>query len=182
LRLLIAFLPALLTIGCGGQKEDAGQGAAAAAPIASQGKLDRSKAGQAAPDVVFTDPDGEQVTLAQFQGKPLLLNLWATWCAPCVAEMPALDTLAGAHPHVQVLAVSQDIAGQEAKVSNFFEERKLSRLEPYRDPEMGLMMALKADVLPTTILYDVEGREVWRMTGADDWAGSEAASLLAEAR
>lgn len=112
----------------------------------------------------------------------MLLNLWATWCAPCVAEMPTLDALAKFNPDMQVLAVSQDLAGQEAKVASFFEERSLSSLEAYRDPEMALMTALGANVLPTTILYDAKGREVWRMTGAADWTGPEAAKLIAAAR
>lgn len=148
---------------------------------AQAGKIDRSHAGQAAPQLQFTDPDGAKVTLAEFEGKPLLLNLWATWCAPCVAEMPTLDALAAQDEDLQVLAVSQDIAGQEAKVAAFFEERKLSRLEPYRDPTMEMMTALEAGVLPTTILYDSKGREVWRMVGAMDWAGAEAAKLIEEA-
>jgi hypothetical protein len=95
--------------------------------------------------------------------------------------MPTLDALAAREPNLRVLAVSQDVEGQEVKVAGFFEERKLSRLEPYRDPQLGLMTALGAAVLPTTILYDGRGREVWRMTGAADWTEAEAAKLLAEA-
>ena len=180
-RLAIA-LPLLLIAACDSPKGDSPQGAKAEQPLSKSGKLDRSKAGQPAPDLEFLDPDGEKVTLASFAGKPLLLNLWATWCAPCVAEMPTLDALAGRDPQLQVLAVSQDFAGQEAKVAAFFEKRKLTRLEPYQDPELGLMTGLKADVLPTTILYDSRGKEVWRMTGAADWTGPEASRLIAEAR
>lgn len=180
-RLAIA-LPLLLVAACDGPKGEAPQGAKAEQPLAASGKLDRSKAGRPAPDLEFLDPEGEKVTLAAFAGKPLLLNLWATWCAPCIAEMPTLDALASRDPNLQVLAVSQDFPGQEAKVAGFFEERKLTRLEPYQDPELGLMSGLKADVLPTTILYDAQGREVWRMTGAADWTGAETARLLAEAQ
>ena len=183
MRLSIALLVLLLVGGCDAQKPDAppaGTGAAGQT-LAEGGKLDRSHAGQAAPDTEFLDPDREKATLAAFAGKPLLLNLWATWCAPCVAEMPTLDALAEREPGLQVLAVSQDMEGQEAKVPAFFEQRKLARLEPYRDPQLGLMTALEAAVLPTTILYDSKGREVWRMTGAADWTGDEAAKLLAEA-
>jgi thiol-disulfide isomerase/thioredoxin len=146
------------------------------------GKIDRSHAGEIAPTIEFTDPDGEPVSLADFRGQPLLLNLWATWCAPCVVEMPALDALAARGDAIRVLAVSQDMEGQEAKVAAFFEERRLKSLEPYQDKQLGLMEKLNAEVLPTTLLYDSEGREVWRVTGAFDWTGAEATKLLAEAR
>ncbi len=180
-RLAIA-LPLLLLAACDGPKADAPQGAEAEQALAKSGKLDRSHAGQPAPDLEFLDPEGEKVPLASFSGKPLLLNLWATWCAPCIAEMPTLDALAARDPKLQVLAVSQDFEEQEPKVAAFFEERKLTRLEPYRDPELALMTGLKADVLPTTILYDSRGKEVWRMTGAADWTGADTAKLLSEAR
>ncbi len=178
-RLALA-LPLLMIAACDGPKEE--EGTRAEQALAKSGKLDRSHAGRAAPGPEFLDPDGEKVTLASFAGKPLLLNLWATWCAPCVAEMPTLDALAAREPKLQVLAVSQDFPGQEAKIAGFFEQRKLTRLEPYQDPELGLMRGLEADVLPTTILYDSSGKEVWRMTGAADWTGAEAAKLLAEAQ
>jgi len=179
LRLTLAFLLILLTAGCDRPPAEAPD--ASEQVLAKGGKLDRSHAGKPAPDTEFLDPDGEKTTIADYAGKPLLLNLWATWCAPCVAEMPTLDALAAREPNLRVLAVSQDVEGQEVKVAGFFEERKLSRLEPYRDPQLGLMTALGAAVLPTTILYDGRGREVWRMTGAADWTGAEAAKLLAEA-
>lgn len=186
LRLSIALLLALLAAACDRQKPDMPQGELPGmereALDGKTGKIDRSHAGNPAPQVQFVDPEGAKITLAEFEGKPLLLNLWATWCAPCVAEMPTLDRLAARDSDLQVLALSQDIAGQEAKVAAFFEERKLSRLEPYRDPEMEMMTALEAGVLPTTILYDSRGREVWRMVGAMDWAGAEAAKLIEEAK
>jgi len=180
-RLAIS-LPLLLIAACHQPREDAPPRAEVEQPLPRSGKLDRSKAGRPAPAVEFLDPEGEKVTLGSFAGKPLLLNLWATWCAPCVAEMPTLDALAARDPALQVLAVSQDFPGQETKVAGFFEERKLTRLEPYQDPELGLMTGLKADVLPTSILYDSAGKEVWRMTGAADWTGAEAAKLLSEAK
>jgi thiol-disulfide isomerase/thioredoxin len=157
---------------------------AAKSPAASSdkvaGRLDRSHSGTAAPGTEFQDPAGEPASLQDFRGKPLLLNLWATWCAPCVAEMPTLDALAASRDDIEVLAVSQDMAG-EAKVDAFFEKREFRMLEPYLDSELSLMAGLKVDTLPTTILYDAEGREVWRMTGMEDWQGPRAAALIAEA-
>src|SRR4051794_31889567 len=141
-------------------------------------RIDRSHAGSAAPVGEFEDPDGEAVSFAVFQGKPLLVNLWATWCAPCVAEMPTLDALAGQEKdRLQVLALSQDADGR-AKVEAFFNEHKFRTIEPYLDPKMEMMGDLKVDTLPTTILYDAKGREIWRMVGMEDWRSARAGALL----
>jgi thiol-disulfide isomerase/thioredoxin len=185
---LLGPLIALTLAGCDRQKAETPQGDVprlqqpSALPEAKlpTGRLDRSHAGTPAPEVIFQDPAGEAVTLADFRGKPLLLNLWATWCAPCVVEMPSLDQLAGREKGLKVLTVSQDLNG-EAKVAAFFAERSFNRLEPYLDPELLIMRALRISTLPTTILYDEEGKEVWRMTGREDWTGTRAASLLKEA-
>jgi thiol-disulfide isomerase/thioredoxin len=182
LRLLFLLLPALLIAGCERQAPQAADTAPApkAAGEKVAGRLDRSHAGSAAPYATFQDPAGEPASLQDFRGKPVLLNLWATWCAPCVAEMPTLDALAAGRDDIEVLAVSQDMAGA-AKVDAFFAERKFRMLEPYLDPELSLMTGLKVDTLPTTILYDASGREVWRMTGMEDWQDERAAALIAEA-
>lgn len=148
--------------------------AEAAAPAA--GAVDRSHKDEAAPTLAFLDPAGNKVTLADFRGRPVLLNLWATWCAPCIKEMPSLDAAAGGA--VEVLAVSQDM--QREKVAPFFAERKLTHLKPYVDPEMGLSLHYRVN-LPTTILFDAKGRELWRVSGAMDWVGQEAKALMAEA-
>ncbi|WOE76214.1 TlpA family protein disulfide reductase [Alterisphingorhabdus coralli] len=142
------------------------------------GKLDITKRGTPAPDVSFTAPDGSAVTLAKFRGKPLLVNLWATWCAPCVFEMPTLDRLAEREAErLQVLVVSQDNQGAEL-VDPFFAEKKFTRLEPYLDTENALGFAINTGIMPTTILYDSQGKEVWRMLGGMDWTGVRAASML----
>ena len=140
----------------------------------------REHKGKAAADAAFKGPDDAAVTLAAFRGKPLLVNLWATWCVPCVAEMPTLDKLAAAKADkVTVLAVAQDRQGAEI-VDPWFQKAGLSTIQPYIDPENGLLLAYNS-ALPTTVLYDAEGREVWRVVGAIDWQGAEAKALLAEA-
>jgi thiol-disulfide isomerase/thioredoxin len=108
------------------------------------------------------------------------VNLWASWCAPCVKELPTLDQLARTRK-VQVLAVSQD-DGPHASVVAFLQAHKIATLEPYQDPKMGLSGALGPDtVLPTSILFDADGKEVWRYVGDLDWTSPEAAKLLSEA-
>jgi len=144
------------------------------------GKLDRSHAGQAAPVTAFEDPEGGPASLAGFRGKPVLLNLWATWCAPCIAEMPTLDRLAGREEdRLHVLTISQDEDGRD-KVEAFFAKQGYRNLATWLDPKMALMPELKVDTLPTTILYDARGREVWRVIGMEDWESGRAAILLKE--
>jgi thiol-disulfide isomerase/thioredoxin len=142
--------------------------------------LSRDKAGQAAPDVDLKDADDEPATLADAKGRPVLVNIWATWCAPCVKELPTLQALAGKRGAPHVIAVSQDMAPR-GSVDAFIEKNQLADLEVWHDPKMELSGGTGAEVLPTTILYDAEGREVWRYVGDLDWTGEEAAKLLADA-
>jgi len=186
---LLAF-GALLSGACDRQKASEPQGGGPDAPIGNAsapaasyptGRLDRSHSGTAAPAVAFEDAEGRDTAFAEFRGKPLLVNLWATWCAPCVVEMPSLDRLAGREEgRIHVVAISQDLDGRE-QVDRFFERTRLSNLEPFLDGDMALMSALRIGTLPTTILYDAQGREVWRMTGMAEWDGERAGRLLNEA-
>ena len=144
--------------------------------------IDRSHKGKAIPDVTFNDPDGGKITLADFNGTPVLVNLWATWCAPCVKELPTLDKLAGTNRddgNLAVIAISQDSA-PHASLEAFLSKLKVADLGAYQDASMGLSGALGAEVLPTTIMFDAQGKEVWRYVGDLDWTGPEAARLLAE--
>jgi thiol-disulfide isomerase/thioredoxin len=194
LRPVIPFLLlAALTIG-GCDKQSAPQSQANetisnSAPAESAGnasagsnelrRLDRSHKGETAPDVAFLDPAGGKTRIADFKGKPLLMNLWATWCAPCVKEMPTLDALAERlGDSAVVLVLAQDTP---EKVDPFFQKAGFKRLQPYidQDSAMSLTMGLN---LPTTILYDSSGREVWRMAGEMDWSNDTARDLIAEAK
>lgn len=153
-----------------------------AGPQAADAKIDRSHAGKDAPDFVFSGADGKDVSLDNFRGKPMLVNLWATWCGPCIAEMPTLDTVAARYGKagLMVLAVSQDM-GDAAEVTAFWQKRKLSHLALYRDPENQLGFHYATGLLPTTVLYNREGREIARVAGAMDWSGREAEALIGEA-
>lgn len=144
------------------------------------GKLDISQRGAAMVDTPFQSPGGDTVRLDNFTGKPLLVNIWATWCAPCIVEMPMLDKLAVREKdRLKVLVVSQDIQGTE-KVAPFFARADFAELEPYVDPENGLSFGFGSGLMPTTVLYDAQGKEVWRVIGAMDWDGAKAAALLEE--
>ena len=180
MRTLTLAAAILALAACHKQEQPPANQAAPSAEVGPTKGVDRSHKGTPAPAVQFADPDGKPVKLADFGGKPLLVNMWASWCAPCVKELPTLDQLARTG-RVQVLAVSQD-TGPRASVVAFFQAHKIGTLEPYQDEKMGLSGALGPDtVLPTSILYDASGKEVWRYVGDLDWTSPEAAKLLAEA-
>ena len=210
MRLKFAFmsvaLPVMLGLplligGCDRRSGEAGQGAAPAANAGEAGAVtsdevqpdaagseaafkhtvDRSHKGEAPPKDSFTGPDGKPVALAAMIGKPLLVNLWATWCAPCIAELPALSALAAKTPAIRLVAVSQDAEGAKS-VDPFLNQRKLTGLTRYLDPDNKLGFAYATGVLPTTVLYDAQGKEALRVVGALDWAGPEGQALLAEAQ
>ena len=168
---------------CDRQKQAGSQAAGnapAEAPAAPRVGVDRSHAGKAAPQLAFKDPEGGETSLAEFTGKPLLVNLWATWCAPCVKELPTLAKLAESRKDLTVLALSQDMQPQPT-VAAFLDERKIG-LEPFQDTEMAMSSELGANILPTTLLYGSDGKEIWRYTGDLDWTGGEARALLTEAK
>ena len=175
-----------LTLACGAcdrQADGAAQGEAGLATDKTSliGEIDRSQAGALMPAVTVRDPQGMELNLGALQGQPVLLNLWATWCAPCVVEMPLLDDLAeefdGA---VRVVTVSQDLAGADVVVP-FFAQARFRKLGPWLDPDSAVGFKVESDVLPTTILYDASGQEVWRVVGEYDWSGAAAREAIAEA-
>ncbi|HKC02669.1 MAG TPA: TlpA disulfide reductase family protein [Sphingomicrobium sp.] len=186
MRFLPIFIALAALAGC--QKQPGQTPANQVSPAAEAGPVkgvDRSHKGQPAPDTMFKNPDGGDISLAKFKGVPVLVNLWATWCAPCVKELPTLDKLAQSHDvdgQLGVVAISQD-SGPRTSVAAFLTKLKIKDLGAYQDPKMALSGAMGPDtVLPTTILIDAQGREVWRYVGDLDWTGPEAAKLLAEAK
>ncbi|MFA5962639.1 MAG: TlpA disulfide reductase family protein [Sphingomonas sp.] len=172
-------MPSKLPVEDSGTPTDAPPASGDKAAVDVIGTLDRSHKGEVAPAVGFTDPAGKPSSIKAFAGKPVLLNLWATWCAPCVAEMPTLDKAATS---LTVVAVSQDIgADGAAAAAKFLRDHGVTHLQPYTDPETKLSVAYNAS-LPTSILYDSTGHEVWRMTGGMDWTTETAKQLLSEAK
>jgi thiol-disulfide isomerase/thioredoxin len=161
------------------QQPQGGNESAALAPAGPHKGVDRTHKGTPAPDTSFNDPNGNPTSLASFSGKPTLVNLWATWCAPCVKELPTLDRLSKTRSDLRVVAVSQDDGPHPSVVA--FLKSKAPDLAPNQDPKLALSGKLDAEVLPTSVLFDANGKEVWRYVGDLDWTSPEAARLLSEA-
>jgi thiol-disulfide isomerase/thioredoxin len=137
---------------------------------------------EALPEIKFQDADGRERTLADWRGKIVLLNLWATWCLPCRKEMPALDRLQATlgSDQFQVVAISVDRTGL-AGAKKFLEETKTANLAVYADPTARLASSLRAAGLPATLLIDKEGRELGRLLGPAEWDGEAARRLIQSA-
>jgi thiol-disulfide isomerase/thioredoxin len=163
--------------------------AAAPAPPAGAGRNPLSQGQMAAfvfrqqpeplPEVSFQDAAGHTRTLADWRGKVVLLNLWATWCLPCRKEMPALDRLQGelAADKFEVVAVSVDRTGL-AGARKFLEETGAARLGLYADATLRTVSSLRAAGLPASLLLDREGREIGRLLGPAAWDGEDAKRLI----
>ncbi len=131
------------------------------------------------PAAPFEDSMGQPVTIESFHGKVVLLNIWATWCPPCVAEMPALDKLQAdlGGEGLEVVAVSTDAQGIK-KSAPFFRRAGITHLEIFNDTRAALPQALKVTGLPISVLIDRDGHVVGRMEGPAQWDSPEAKALI----
>ena len=152
---------------------------AASAPTANSLDLSMFDRPRDLPEIHFADADKGELTLAEFRGKVVLLNIWATWCVPCRKEMPALDRLQGllGGDDFVVVPLSIDRKGVEA-VKPFYEELGLQKLGIYVDASGAASRALAAPGVPTTLLINREGREVARKMGAAEWDGPDMVALI----
>jgi len=138
---------------------------------------------QPMPALSFLTPDGKPTSLADFRGRTVLLNLWATWCIPCRKEMPALNELQKAlgGKDLEVVAVNIDTRNPD-RIASFLEEAKVDRLARYTDPTTGVLQSLKNEGLalglPTTVLIDKQGCRLGVMSGGADWASEEAKKVI----
>lgn len=131
------------------------------------------------PEIAFTNADNKPLTLADYKGKVVLVNFWATWCAPCVSEMPSLDQLQKKMGKDKFVVLPLSLDGPtRAKVAPFYQDKKLAELGIYFDKGHKAMQALGVTVLPTSILVDASGRELGRIEGEADWSTPEALALM----
>ncbi len=127
----------------------------------------------------FTDMEDGTHVLADFEGQVVLLNFWATWCAPCREEMPALDALqqelGGDDFRVVTLATGRN---PQPAIVRFFEEEGIETLPTYLDPRQNVAREMSVFGLPITVIIDREGNEIGRLRGDADWHSEEAVALL----
>ncbi len=151
----------------------------AAAKISQMAAFVKKKTPEALPEITFNDASGKTLSLADFKGKTILLNLWATWCAPCREEMGSLNRLQEAlgSDKFEVVALSLDRKGAEAS-QKFLDETKAANLKLYIDASAKQGTILKIVGMPTTILIDKEGRELGRLAGPAEWDSEDAKKLI----
>jgi thiol-disulfide isomerase/thioredoxin len=131
------------------------------------------------PDTVFTDAEGAEHTLADWRGKWVVLNFWATWCVPCRAEMPSLDTLSREMGGARLAVVPVATGRNDLQaIRRFFEETGVTALPVLLDPRQQLAREMGVLGLPVTVLIDPDGNVVARLIGDAEWSGDSARAIL----
>lgn len=180
---LVGAAAAVYIIGSASTKPTPPPPSAAATASAFADKLTTPTAPTSSPDYTFYDASGKAMKIADLKGKVVVMNIWATWCAPCVTEMPTLAKLQAAYAGkpVEVVTVSIDSETSATKARLFIAQH--APLKFYHDREMKLPFKLSppAPGAPTTVIYGKDGLEVARVAGEADWAGAEARALVDKA-
>lgn len=132
-------------------------------------------------DFTFSHGSTRKLTLGDFRGTFILVNVWATWCRPCQEEMASLNHLASlfANKDIKIVPISIDVSGA-VTVQSFYERLGLNNLSIYVDPSKNVMDALGINGIPTTILIGRDGREIGRMIGPAQWDAPESVKHIAE--
>jgi len=130
-------------------------------------------------DVPFFDKNNDEVRLSDYMGTPLVMNFWATWCPPCVAEMPALDRLKDllADSGIDVLAIDEDRDGAEL-TAKFYKANQITNLDILIDRKTALIKAAGISALPTTLFIDADGNEIATVIGETEWDSSEVVAFV----
>ncbi len=142
-------------------------------------RLTTMEAPPSLPTRTLQDASGADATLADLRGKVLVVNLWATWCAPCVEEMPTLGALQRRFgDRIRVIPISADSEADREKAKTQLAELSGNSLPFYIDISRGVLFDAQAPGMPVTIIYDADGNEVARLAGGADWGGDEAAAVI----
>jgi thiol-disulfide isomerase/thioredoxin len=143
-----------------------------------------ARKGDVLDDLIFYGPDGQMTGIGRFAGKTVLINLWATWCVPCRAEMPTLDRLAAARSgdDFTVVAVDLDVSDAAKRAPGFLADIGVRNLAFYSDPSLGVLSAVKrrglSIGLPTTLLIDPKGCRIGVLEGPAEWDSPDARALI----
>lgn len=161
------------------------EGGAAANPlralaVGTMAKFAFKQEGAPAPGVAFDGPDGP-MTLARLRGNPVLVNLWASWCVPCVKELPSLDRLQQAMKPEGLRVVAIDMDQNKDDALYFLAKNHVTHLPLYFDANLLMSIALHEEGIPVSVLYDAEGHEIGRYVGGTDWDSPDARKLIAAA-
>jgi thiol-disulfide isomerase/thioredoxin len=183
-----AILYVILSAALSGRPQAARPGAAASVlhderlAVGAMKKFVFAASARTAPDETFLH-DGGEISLRAFRGRTVLVNFWATWCAPCLKELPSLDALQAelGGEKFAVIAVAADPKGPEAAAA-FLDRLNIGELKLYADPKLALVIATGGSAaLPLSILYDAQGREIGRLSGEADWSSADAKALIGAA-
>ena len=135
-----------------------------------------------AEDIKLVNGEGEDIALTHFHGKPVILNFWATWCAPCVKELPSLAKLKELRPDLHVLAVSQDLQKNVDELAAFLKRHEAANLGVYQDKGKTLKKAFPVNGLPSTYILSPEGKILYRIEGDTDWSSQVALQFIESLR
>ncbi len=132
-----------------------------------------------APTAFFHDEQGNEKSFSDYEGKVILVNFWATWCAPCIKEMPDLNELqkSAGNDKFEIVLLSENQDGIESSIA-FLKENNISHLKTFLDTDRKIARSIKSNALPTSILINAQGYEVGRLVGPADWNSGDAKALI----